>query len=426
MMEKTININLGGTLFKIDEEAYSLLRNYLQNLDLKFRNTPGGSETLEDIESRIAEIFQSQKGLAGVISKENVEAMISIIGKPEDFGQFENEGSTFQHTARQREKMFRNSANEVFRAVGRVLFIIVRIFLIVLGTMLVLTGFLALLSFVMVFIFKFPGAFSTDGAGINLSYVPDFLNYIISPGIVPWVKALIVIIVSLPLLMIIYGGVKLIFWFKARDGFVWLIGPVLWVLAAAALSIIMFNEGVSHVETAKSISENYLKSVPDTLYIRSGQKISDLRYDNEISIPDEEYNIYISDEKKEVYIRTYLDISASEEPSVKLRVTKLSAGRSKADAAEKAERLLYNFQISGDTLFIDEFFKIPPDTKWSFDEVRLNLYIPQGTIICMDKITESQFHSTDNEVFVTDTRNRFWMMTEDGLEYLEPNRITIK
>ena len=49
----------------------------------------GGHETIEDIESRIAEIFQSQKGLAGVITKENVEAMISIIGKPEDFDQTE-------------------------------------------------------------------------------------------------------------------------------------------------------------------------------------------------------------------------------------------------------------------------------------------------------------------------------------------------
>ena len=40
---------------------------------------------LKILNRRIAEIFQSQKGLAGVISKENVEAMISIIGKPEDF-----------------------------------------------------------------------------------------------------------------------------------------------------------------------------------------------------------------------------------------------------------------------------------------------------------------------------------------------------
>ena len=90
-MDKTININLAGTLFKIDEDAFKILRDYLQAIDLRFRNTRGGNETIEDIESRIAEIFNSQKGIAGVISKENVESMILIIGKPEDFESAETE-----------------------------------------------------------------------------------------------------------------------------------------------------------------------------------------------------------------------------------------------------------------------------------------------------------------------------------------------
>jgi len=84
-MNKTIKINLGGTLFQIDEEAYQILRRYLQDINDKLKNTPGGSETIEDIELRIAEIFQSQGTAAGVISRENVDSMISIIGKPEDF-----------------------------------------------------------------------------------------------------------------------------------------------------------------------------------------------------------------------------------------------------------------------------------------------------------------------------------------------------
>ena len=112
-MDKTININLGGTLFRIDEEAYRMLRDYLQSIDLKFRNMPGGNETIEDIESRIAEIFTSQNKLTGVISKENVEAMISILGKPEEFGQDGDEGSQFQSFSSQRKKMFRNSGTEL-------------------------------------------------------------------------------------------------------------------------------------------------------------------------------------------------------------------------------------------------------------------------------------------------------------------------
>src|SRR5450759_3346103 len=85
MMDKTININITGILFQIDDEAFRILRDYLQEINNRFKNVQGGHETIEDIETRIAEIFQSQNGLAGTVSKENVEAMISIIGKPEDF-----------------------------------------------------------------------------------------------------------------------------------------------------------------------------------------------------------------------------------------------------------------------------------------------------------------------------------------------------
>src|SRR5512133_3435316 len=84
-MDKTININLGGSLFQVDEEAFTVLRDYIQAINNRFRNVPGGPETIEDIESRIAEIFRSQKGMAGIITKQNVESMISTIGKPEDF-----------------------------------------------------------------------------------------------------------------------------------------------------------------------------------------------------------------------------------------------------------------------------------------------------------------------------------------------------
>ena len=36
-MKKTLTVNLGGTVFHIDEDAYRLLDNYLCNLKLHFR-----------------------------------------------------------------------------------------------------------------------------------------------------------------------------------------------------------------------------------------------------------------------------------------------------------------------------------------------------------------------------------------------------
>ena len=504
-MDKTININLGGTLFQIDEAAYKILRDYLRSIDMRFRNTPGGNETIEDLETRIAEIFQSQKGTAGIVSIENVVDMIRIIGKPEDFDQPGAENVTYNTSYGQPgpgKKLFRNPENQIiggvcsglaayinthpvwirllfvlltcfffagvfvyvalwialplassdsqkkemyggmhnlahpaqaentpagkvgnafdaiFKAIGKVLFIIVRIILIVFGTMIVLCGFLALLSFIMIFVFKYPGSFSTDAFGFNMAYLPDFLNYIISPAVVPWVKALIAIVSVVPMLALIYGGIRLIFWFRVRDGFVWLAGFVIWVMSAAALSIILFNEGVGFAETEQTVSQEYFSTVPDTLFIVSGRKISDLDTDKEIEIPDEEYNIFISEEKKEIYIRTSLDINSDERNSASVTIKKHSAGRSKFSAIENAERLQYGFKITGDTLYLDEFFTIPAESKWSMDYVFVTVTVPENTVIHMDRISELLFHSGDDDDFVTDPKKSFWLMTEDGLDYI--------
>ena len=111
-MDKTININLGGILFQVDEEAFRILRDYLQAINNRFAHLQGGHETIEDIESRIAEIFQSQKGSAGAVTKENVESMIGIIGKPEDFDQGwpEQAGPSFSS---QKKRMFRNPEDKI-------------------------------------------------------------------------------------------------------------------------------------------------------------------------------------------------------------------------------------------------------------------------------------------------------------------------
>lgn len=505
-MDKTININLGGTLFTIDEDAYHILRNYLDTIDRKFRNFPGGNETIEDIEYRIAELFHTQSGIAGVIIKANVEYVISVIGKPEDFDQEEAGSPSVNEIPPHRRKMYRNPDNTIiggvcggigtylstdpvwirilfvifafffgvgffvylalwialpsadtesqmkemygskyykpeswktgeypyhttskagnafnamFTAFGKVLFVIARIFLIFFGVCLVLTGFLTLLAFIMIFIFKYPGAFSTDISGINLSYVPDLLRYIVSPGSVPYIKVLISLVVAIPCLMIIYGGIRMIFWFRARDGFVWLTGLIVWVLSVAALAILFFNEGVSYAQMADSTTLDYFKSVPDTLYIVSDKKMSGVITDKEIILPDELYNIYISDENKELYTKTRLYINSSEDKKVSIEIKKRSAGRNRLNAIERAERLKYNYSISKDTLYLDEYFTIPAETRWSFDKVSVRVYAPEGTVIYMDKITETQFNSTGNDYRSRDSRSRFWKIDSEGLENVE-------
>lgn len=58
-MKKTLTVNLGGTVYHIDEDAYNLLDNYLNNLRYHFRKEEGADEIVRDMETRIAELFMN-------------------------------------------------------------------------------------------------------------------------------------------------------------------------------------------------------------------------------------------------------------------------------------------------------------------------------------------------------------------------------
>ncbi|MDB5283456.1 MAG: hypothetical protein JWO06_2531 [Bacteroidota bacterium] len=94
-MRKTLNINLGGMAFIIDENAFELLHNYLEALKRKFNNAAEREEIMNDIEGRIAEMLnQKLAGRKEVLSAEDVQAVMDIMGKPEDIAGEESAPST--------------------------------------------------------------------------------------------------------------------------------------------------------------------------------------------------------------------------------------------------------------------------------------------------------------------------------------------
>ena len=85
-MNKTVNINLAGIFFHIDEDAYLKLSRYLEAIKRSFTDSQGRSEIIADIEARIAELFseriQNQKQVVGL---KLVDDVIAIMGQPEDY-----------------------------------------------------------------------------------------------------------------------------------------------------------------------------------------------------------------------------------------------------------------------------------------------------------------------------------------------------
>lgn len=90
-MKKTLTINLNNIVFHIDDDAYDMLQSYLADVE-KHLSDDEKKEVMADIEARIAEIFSdSLKRNKTVINLEDVEEIINVLGKPNQFSSDEED-----------------------------------------------------------------------------------------------------------------------------------------------------------------------------------------------------------------------------------------------------------------------------------------------------------------------------------------------
>ncbi len=121
-MKKTLTMNLGGTVYHIDEDAYSLLDKYLANLRVCFQKEQGVDEIMKDFELRISEHF-SEKNQEGyqVITITDVENVIAQMGKPEDL-RVDSEDAVKEEPIKEekpiQKKLFRNPDDKMLGGVA--------------------------------------------------------------------------------------------------------------------------------------------------------------------------------------------------------------------------------------------------------------------------------------------------------------------
>ncbi|MBN2518879.1 MAG: PspC domain-containing protein [Bacteroidales bacterium] len=84
-MKKTVKVNIKESIFQIDEDGYEILKKYLDKITDHFKSQEGGQDIIDDIESRIAELFKDRiNENKQVINKNDVEKVINIMGTPEE------------------------------------------------------------------------------------------------------------------------------------------------------------------------------------------------------------------------------------------------------------------------------------------------------------------------------------------------------
>jgi phage shock protein PspC (stress-responsive transcriptional regulator) len=117
-MKVTVNINIGGYAFHIDEDAYHNLKAYLRSLELHFAGEESASEILADIEARMAELLRARLGsYRQVVTIADVDEIISILGAPEDYVDQDSYSARDKFKSSSSRRMYRDPDNRMIGGV---------------------------------------------------------------------------------------------------------------------------------------------------------------------------------------------------------------------------------------------------------------------------------------------------------------------
>ena len=95
-MKKTLNIGIGGKSFIIDEDAHARLQSYLDTFRSRLTDEQG-SEVMNDIEARIAELLLSNLGSGQQsVSLALVNRITAQLGMPDGKPEFETDIETYK------------------------------------------------------------------------------------------------------------------------------------------------------------------------------------------------------------------------------------------------------------------------------------------------------------------------------------------
>jgi len=118
-MNKTVTVNIGGMVFHIEEQAYDQLKKYLEAIRGYFTSSDGRDEIIQDIESRVAEMFTERIGSSRqVVIASDVEHVINTMGRPEQVAGADEEkteftSSTFTNQERGYRRLYRDPDDKV-------------------------------------------------------------------------------------------------------------------------------------------------------------------------------------------------------------------------------------------------------------------------------------------------------------------------
>ena len=223
-MKETRTINLNGLVYHIDYDAYKILCDYLNDIELRLAQDER-AEIMSDIEARIAELFQkilfAKK--VQVINLEMVQSIQQQIGQPSEFG------------PNKRPQVKVNNAQNT--GCGRIFGILLNVILAILALPVLCIGLLILFGIVLSLIGV--AITGTTSLGAILPTFTLLAELLVDGGaiIIPLLILALLLIVVLPIVMLVH---TIITYMRTRRGpkaRFWWITILLWLASTIFWSI---------------------------------------------------------------------------------------------------------------------------------------------------------------------------------------------
>jgi len=384
-MKKTLNINIAGQLFSIDEEAWQILSRYLEHVSTRFRQEPGAEETIADIESRIAEIFGGGSEPPRLVSREMVDKMIATMGAPEDY--YDETTASTDRTRSLRKALYDPDsllarAGQAFSALrkagGMVLSKVLRFFAVTLGTVFAILGFLLLVLFALFFFFN-DAQFITAVTEPHLVNLKMLFSILLNGQAATTIWQLAAIVILLPLAALSYLGIKLVFKIKKGPKIVRVLLFTLWLAAGCLLAVLLALRFTTYAHHDRSYETIQLTPPPETVWIAPLKKISELKHDEQATV--DLFHFWRNSATGQLFCTAELNIYGSDTTSAWLSIEKRAHSNSKSGARANLRAIDFTWKFSRDTLYLDEYVSLPAKSSWNASMVELDLCLPEGTVI---------------------------------------------
>ncbi len=303
---------------------------------------------------------------------------------------------------------------DIFSAIGILFKALLKFIIYIIGFAFILAGIFLIVGLGITIFTRFDLFDTIHWPHINL---PDLSSIFIDPVNFNLMTICIVILVLVPLLALIYGGIKLIFNIQARNRILSATALTAWILALILLITLVFIEGENYALEASGSSTYTIKDNNyKTLYLDIKEEYDLYQGITVYSIFD--FDIYYSKSNEKILGKPELDIIKGYEGNPRITLKKYARNVSMENADNYLDKIEYQWEQNDSVLYFDQFYNVGKEYKWRFPKVELILKIPEGQVIYISEGMEDILGDVYNRDFYTerDMVGKSWIMTETGLK----------